>query len=97
MLLVHTAVLNPTFAGSAHVQGADADMILNTCLMEIKTTVKAQRKGEWVYQLLGYVLLDYADQYGIQDVAIYMARQGVVLRWSLDALLTCMSKDTPSL
>ncbi len=51
---------NPIFAGSHDVNGADADLIVDGCLIDIKTTIDPTRLDrEWVYQLLGYVLLDY--------------------------------------
>ena len=37
--------------------------------------------------LIGYVLLDYEDQYKIDSAAIYFARQGRLLRWSLAELM----------
>ncbi|MBI3965791.1 MAG: hypothetical protein HY329_09165 [Chloroflexi bacterium] len=61
-----TVVLNPTFAGSTHVGGADADLIVDGCLIDIKTTVQPRREVPIaLYQLLGYTLLDYDDRYGI--------------------------------
>jgi hypothetical protein len=93
-LLSQKAILNPTFDGSMDVNGADADLIVNGCLIEIKTTKISQVKGEWLYQLLGYALLDYTDRYHLNEVAIYMARQAVLLRWPLDELLSIMANDT---
>ena len=48
--------LGPTFDGSGCVGGADADMILGTSLIDVKTTVdpKVTRDGLW--QILGYAL-----------------------------------------
>ena len=40
-----------------------------------------------LYQLLGYVLLDYSNKYQIHEVGIYLARQGVFLRWPITELL----------
>ncbi|HEY0737227.1 MAG TPA: hypothetical protein VGD69_20080, partial [Herpetosiphonaceae bacterium] len=90
-LLSQPAILNPTFDGSADVNGADADLIVNGCLIEIKTSKNPQVKSEWLYQLLGYTLLDYTDRYHLSEVAIYMARQGILLRWTLDEVLNLMA------
>ena len=78
---------NPTFAGSALIGGADADFIADSCLWDIKTTIKSNFGGEWIYQLLGYVLLDFEDEYRIREIGIYMARQSLRLQWSLEELL----------
>lgn len=84
------AILNPRFDGSIDVGGADADLILDACLVDIKATVKGRLDSQWLYQLLGYVLLDYSNRYLIDEVAIYMARQQKMLRWRLDAFLRAM-------
>jgi hypothetical protein len=85
------AVLNPTFEGSPDVGGADADLILGDCLVEIKTTLNPRWDRNWLYQLLGYVLLDYADCYQIQSIGIYLARQRVMIRWPLADVLAAAS------
>jgi hypothetical protein len=87
-LLSHPVVLNPTFVGSPDVGGADADLILDNCLIDIKATVNPHIiQPVWLYQLLGYTLLDYDDRYQIREVGIYLARQGILLKWSLEELV----------
>ena len=86
-LLSETVILNPTFEGSRDVGGADADMIVGSCLIDIKATVNARIERNWLYQLLGYVLLDYGDQYQIDSVGVYLARQGILIRWPLRPLI----------
>lgn len=90
-LLSQSAILNPTFDGSLDVGGADADLILDGCLIDIKTTVKPQVDQIWLYQLLGYTLLDYTNRYRISEVAIYMARQQTTFRWPLDHFMATMT------
>ena len=92
--LSDTAILNPTFEGSRDVGGADGDMILGSCLIDIKTTIRARIERNWLYQLLGYVLLDYSDEYRLDSVGVYLARQGVVLRWPLRPLIGGLSGST---
>ena len=84
-------VQNPTFAGSNAVGGADADFIAGGCLWDIKTTKRATFCGDWLYQLLGYVLLDFEDERKIRSVGIYLARQGVRLCWPLGELLDTLT------
>lgn len=85
--LADPVILNPTFDGSKDLGGADGDFILNNCLIDIKATIKPGVTKPMLYQLLGYVLLDYSNQYQINDVGLYFARQGVLLQWSLQDLL----------
>lgn len=99
-LIERTALLNPTFAGSVDIGGADADLIVENCLIELKTTKKPDfdRKG-LLYQLLGYVLLDYEDEFGIDEVGVYLARRGLLIRWQLEPLLERIAggADLPAL
>ena len=95
--LYQLAILNPTFEGSRDTGGADADLILDGCLTDIKTTINPKLKANWLYQLLGYVLLDYSDQHSIREVAIYLARQKKLVRWSLDGLISTLANDNIAL
>ena len=89
-------VLNPTFDGSADVGGADADLILDGCLIDFKSTINPKITGNWLYQLLGYALLDYKDEYQITKVGIYFTRQGVLLQWDLADLIRELSTGAPT-
>ena len=89
--LPHT--LNPTFEGSGDVGGGDADLIVDGVLIDAKTTVKWEINLEWLWQVLGYALLDYSDRYGINGVGLYMARQGILFRWTLDEVIEGLCAD----
>lgn len=86
-------VLNPTFAGSTDVGGADADLIVDGCLLEIKTTKAMSLDAEWLRQLFGYLLLDYYDRYAIRTVGVYLARHGEMLTWQVDDFLRDLTRD----
>ncbi|MCY4369908.1 MAG: hypothetical protein OXF41_10980 [bacterium] len=88
--------LNPTFTGSGDIGGADADLILNKCLLDIKNTVTPKITNTMLYQLIGYALLDYEDEYHIDKLGIYLARQGKTLQWDLNELLDRLHTDTPA-
>jgi len=82
-------VLNPTFEGSKDIGGADADLILDNSLIEIKTTLKpCENIKRMIYQLLGYVLLDYRNQYQINQIEIFLPRQKSIARFPLHDILT---------
>lgn len=81
------AVLNPNFAGSLDIGGADADLIADGCLWEIKTTKRRGAQGEWLRQLLGYVLLDYEDEHGIERVGLLLPRQNTRFSWPVGELI----------
>jgi hypothetical protein len=77
----------PVFAGSAIMPG-DADLVAGGLLMELKTTIKRPSLGVTdLWQVLGYVCMDYADEFGITDVAVFSARYGYLAQWNLDVLL----------
>jgi hypothetical protein len=92
-LLSRPVVLNPTFAGSRDVGGADADLIVDRCLLEIKTTKQSAIDARWIHQLLGYVLLDYDDTYEINSLGFYLVRHGVLRRWPLQECFETLTGD----
>ncbi|MFD4318976.1 hypothetical protein [Streptomyces sp. NPDC058548] len=84
-------VCGPTFAGSHHVGGADADYIAGGHLIDCKATIHPQRLGRAeLYQLAGYLLLDYDDVYGIDRVGLYLARQGRLVDWEVAEFLALL-------
>ena len=88
------ATLGPTFAGSSYVGGADADLIVRNWLLDIKTTVQPRRDLPiTVRQLIGYALLDWDDEYGIEEVGVYFSRQGKFISWKLDELIERTATD----
>jgi hypothetical protein len=75
------------FAGSQIMPG-DADLIAGGLLIELKTVGKKPSLGVTdLWQMLGYVLMDYADEFAVTDVALFSARYGYLAQWNLDALL----------
>jgi hypothetical protein len=90
-LIGQAAVLNPTFAGSMSVGGADADLIVNRTLIEVKTTKQARPDRDWIYQLVGYLLLDIEDRHGIERLAFYLGRVPALLDWDADELLATLA------
>ncbi|MET8978983.1 hypothetical protein ABZX85_25525 [Streptomyces sp. NPDC004539] len=75
-------VCGPVFAGSHDVGGGDADFIAAGCLIDCKSTIHPERIGRsHLYQLAGYLLLDYDNAYGIDRVGLYLSRQGRLIDW----------------
>lgn len=84
----------PTFVGSPDVGGADADLIAGGTLIDIKSSSRASRVGRAeFYQLLGYVLLDYDDAFGITHAGFYLSRYGACITWEVDYLLEALGAD----
>lgn len=83
-------ILNPTFgAGSIMVGGADADIIVDDMLIEIKVTKKYSLQRSYLNQLIGYCLLARIGGINgnkslspIHRIGIYYARHGEL--WSMD-------------
>ncbi|MED5374275.1 MAG: hypothetical protein VX899_24870 [Myxococcota bacterium] len=84
-------LLNPGFGeGSLIVGGADADLVLDDLLIDIKTTKDLRLRLKDVRQLVGYAIL--ARAYGfnggppepIERVGIYYSRSGELVVWELD-------------
>ena len=89
--LQEPAVLNPVFAQSAAVGGADADIIVGGTLLEIKTTINPRIDAAWIRQLLGYLLLDTEGEFAVNSLGLYLARQGRLIAWPLREALEVMA------
>lgn len=84
--------LNPTFGdGSELVGGADADLLVDDCIIDIKTVKESKLHVDYVRQLVGYALL--ANAYGVDGsraridvrrLGVYFARAGVVHRFEME-------------
>jgi hypothetical protein len=78
--------LNPTFGeGGGTVGGADADVIIDDTLIEIKTTKELSLDRSHLNQILGYYILSLIggvngdkDIKPIKNIGIYFARYGVL-------------------
>ena len=79
--------IGPVFAGSKIMPG-DADLVAGGLLIELKTTSRKPSLGVTdLWQMLGYVVMDYVDEFAITDVALFSARYGYLAQWNLDVLL----------
>ena len=92
-LLSRPATMNPNFAGSADVGGAAAVLIVDGCLIEIKTLAVPKITGKMLHQLVGYVLLDYEGVQHITEAGFYLARQSTLKRLRLPDLLEELSSS----
>lgn len=82
-------LLNPDFGSASKlVGGADADIVLDNTLIDIKTVKVATLKSDYWRQLVGYAVLaditfDELDQMPrFTDFGIYFARHGTLWRTS---------------
>ena len=87
---------NPIFAGSLTVGGADADLVVGDRIIEIKTAkdLKPATVRAALLQLVGYVLLDWDDLYGVRSVGVFFARHDYVETWPIWTLITARD-DNP--
>jgi hypothetical protein len=83
-------VLNPTFgSASALVGGADADLIIDDTLIDIKSGKHLELSREIFNQIVGYYVLsciggiDNCPSGEINYVAVYFSRHGVLHRLKL--------------
>lgn len=74
-----TVKLNPVF-GSNNTVGADGDLIIDGTLIDLKTVSRPTVKREWVWQQIGYLLLN-KRRYPIDHVGFYLSRHARLLRW----------------
>ena len=83
-------VLNPTFKLASIFDGADADLVVDDMLVEVKTTKHSKVDRDYINQLLAYYLVflgggivGLQSRARIRRLGLYMARQGRLYTWRL--------------
>ena len=82
-------LLNPTFGeASSLVGGADADIMMDRVLIDIKTTKYLDFKREYFDQLIGYYILkkigdidDTEEEIKIRELGIYFSRHAQLVKF----------------
>ena len=82
-----SVVVGPGFEGSDVIAGCEGDLVLDDCLIDVKTTIRPKIQGTWLRQLVCYYLMDLNDSYGINRVGIYLSRQAKLLEWDVKELM----------
>ena len=80
-----------TFAGSAAVDAAEADLVLAGTVVELKVTATTKTRLRDLHQVIALALLDTDDAHAVSHVALAPVRFGVLVRWDLAALVTEMA------
>jgi hypothetical protein len=91
LIVKNHCILNPTFGdGSRLVGGADADIIIDDTLIDIKVTKNLLLEREHLNQTIGYYILSLIGGVNgdhsfkpIKNIAIYFARHGVFWKVAL--------------
>jgi hypothetical protein len=87
-LLGQKAVVDPHFPfGSSGWSVAEADLVVGSTLIEIKTSRTLPTGLPFIYQLVGYLLADTNDAYQIAEVGWYLARYGALVTWPVTEFL----------
>jgi len=91
---LRNVVIGPEFAGSLDVGGADGDLIIDGCLLDVKVSNADRARTSWIRQQIGYALLDYTNEYGIDRIGFYLGRQGALVIWRLVDTVREMAGDS---
>lgn len=94
-------ILNPTFGiASELIGGADADLIIDSKLIEIKTVKSASRLREYVKQLIGYYLLlqigsvsNISFNVKIDQIGIYFSRFNKMIYYNIKDFFQTKTKE----
>ena len=85
--------LNPTFGEGSHVVGgADADLIIDDTLIDIKTTKILKFDQKMYHQIVGYYLLSRIGKVNdmtrtrIKNIGIYFSRHGILYTLPVDTI-----------
>lgn len=87
----HICILNPTFGKASQlVGGADADLIIDDMIIEIKTTKNHSFLREYFHQLIGYYILyrignvdGLPNKHKIKRLGIYYSRFGYLYTFDI--------------
>lgn len=78
-------ILGARFRCSKLLGGADADLIVDGELLDLKTTSRSSPLSrEYLWQMLGYVMADTNDEHGIEYVGFIWPRWQFRSRWHVD-------------
>jgi len=83
----HQVISNPIFDRSGDLGGADADLVVDGTLLELKTVKTPVLNKTTVWQILGYLLADTSDRHRIRKVGWYFSRHGYLWRLPVEELL----------
>jgi hypothetical protein len=90
----HNIMLNPIFGdGSALVGGADADIIVDGCIIDIKTTKIPGVSSSAIKQLAGYYVLASISGIAIDRLGIYSSRFGRLLSYNAEDVVDNIGVD----
>ncbi len=88
--------IGPTFAQSLALGGADADLIYDGALVDLKSTSQARVVGrDEVWQLIGYLLADTDDSYSIACVGFAALRWRRSIFWRTEDLIRQLTDGQP--
>ena len=94
-------LLNPTFKKASElVKGADADLVIDDMLIDIKTTKYLQNKQDYFNQLIGYYTLYRIGGISgmpatnkIKRLGIYFSRHGYLQLYNIKDITIIKDKD----
>lgn len=86
------SILNPTFGEASQlVGGADADLIIDNTLIDIKTVQKPVLDKDTFYQLMGYYTLSIIDtshkERNVDNVGVYFSRHAKLYTFSVNDII----------
>ncbi len=94
LLSQEVCLLNPVFGASSLVGGADTDLLLDHCLIDIKTTKWLKLPLEYLNQLIGYYLLyliggipGLQGGYAITHLGIYYSRHAYLYTFPVESVV----------
>jgi hypothetical protein len=88
-------ILNPTFGEGSHlVGGADADLLIDDTLIDVKTIKKLELDRNHFNQLIGYYILfkiggidQYQNSLEVKKLGVYFSRHGILFTIPIDTIL----------
>ena len=86
-----TGLVGVAMAGSASVDGAEADLVVAGTVVDLKVTATTKTRLRDLHQVLALALLDFDDEHALTHVGLAPVRFGLLIRWDLAELVTQMA------
>lgn len=89
--------LNPCFGESSKdIGGADADLLIDDCLIDIKTTKNLSFTRSQLRQLLGYHILNLREREILGEInylGIYYSRHGIMFKFNCEIIRSFLTSE----
>jgi hypothetical protein len=91
LLTSHEVDVLPLLSGDELAGAEEDDLISGPRLVAVHTTTYPAVPEAWILRLVCHALLDLDDEHDLRAVSLYLSRQGHLISWNLEELVSRLS------